>query len=122
MAVVELTKANFKETIEKNEMVIVDFWAPWCDPCLTFSETFKQVAENHPDIVFGMVNTETDNEIAEYFNVEKIPGILVVREQAGLLAQVGELGAPALEEIITWARNYDMSTVREYYANQQPAG
>jgi thioredoxin 1 len=121
MAVVELTKANFKETIESNEMVIVDFWAPWCDPCLTFSETFKQVAENHPDIVFGMVNTETDNEIAEYFNVEKIPGILVVREQAGLLAQVGELGAPALEEIITWARNYDMTTVREYYANQQPA-
>lgn len=122
MAVVELTKANFKETIEKNEMVIVDFWAPWCDPCMTFTETFKQVAENHPDIVFGMVNTETDNEIAEYFNVEKIPGILVVREQAGLLAQVGELGAPALEEIITWARNYDMSTVREYYANQQKAG
>lgn len=122
MAVVELTKANFKETIENNEMVIVDFWAPWCDPCLTFSETFKQVAENHPDIVFGMVNTETDNEIAEYFNVEKIPGILVVREQAGLLAQVGELGAPALEEIITWARNYDMTTVREYYADQQKAG
>jgi thioredoxin 1 len=122
MAVVELTKANFKETIENNEMVIVDFWAPWCDPCLTFSETFKQVAENHPDIVFGMVNTETDNEIAEYFNVEKIPGILVVREQAGLLAQVGELGAQALEEIITWARNYDMTTVREYYADQQKAG
>lgn len=119
MAVVELTKANFKETIEKNELVIVDFWAPWCEPCVSFSETFKQVSENHPDIVFGMVNTEHDNEIAEYFNVEKIPGILVVREQAGLLAQVGELGAPALEEIIKWARNYDMSTVREYYAGLQ---
>jgi thioredoxin 1 len=119
MAVVELTKANFKQTIESNSIVIVDFWAPWCDPCLTFTDTFKQVAENHPDIVFGMVNTETDNEIAEYFNVEKIPGILVVREQAGLLAQVGELGAPALEEIIKWARDYDMSTVHEYYAGQQ---
>ncbi|MDR2219869.1 MAG: thioredoxin family protein [Methylobacillus sp.] len=119
MAVVELTKANFKETIEKNEMVIVDFWAPWCTPCLAFTDTFKQVAENHPDIVFGMVNTEVDEEIAEYFSVEKIPGILVVREQAGLLAQVGELGAPALEEIITWARNHDMTTVREYYASEQ---
>ena len=117
MAVVELTKANFKETIEKNALVIVDFWAPWCDPCVSFSETFKQVSENHPDIVFGMVNTEYDNEIAEYFNVEKIPGILVVREQAGLLAQVGELGAQAMEEIIKWAREYDMSTVHEYYAS-----
>lgn len=122
MAVVALTKANFKETIENNDFVIVDFWAPWCDPCVAFTPTFEAAAEKNPDIVFGMVNTETDNEIAEYFNVEKIPGILVVREQAGLLAQVGELGAPALEEIITWARNYDMSTVREYYANQQPAG
>jgi thioredoxin 1 len=118
MAVVELNKDNFKRTIEQNAFVIVDFWAPWCDPCLTFTETFKQVAENHPDIVFGMVNTETDNEIAEYFNVEKIPGILVVREQAGLLAQVGELGAPALEEIIKWARAHDMSQVREHYASE----
>ncbi|HQR50432.1 MAG TPA: thioredoxin family protein [Methylophilaceae bacterium] len=119
MAVIELTKANFKQTIENNALVIVDFWAPWCDPCLTFTDTFRQVADHHPDIVFGMVNTETDNEIAEYFNVEQIPGILVVREQAGLLAQVGELGAPALEEIIKWARDYDMSTVHEYYAGQQ---
>jgi thiol:disulfide interchange protein len=53
MAVVELNKDNFKRTIEQNAFVIVDFWAPWCDPCLTFTETFKQVAENHPDIVFA---------------------------------------------------------------------
>ena len=118
MAVVELTKANFKHAIENNEMVIVDFWAPWCDPCMTFTETFKQVSDNHPDIVFGMVNTETDPEIGEFFNVEKIPGIMVVREQASILAQVGELGAPALEEIIKWARAYDMTQVREYYASE----
>lgn len=121
MAVVELTKANFKTTIESNDFVIVDFWAPWCDPCLTFTEVFRQAAEANPDIVFGMVNTETDKEIAEYFQVEKIPAILVVREQAGIHAQVGELGAPALAEIIKWARNYDMSTVRQYYADQSRA-
>ncbi len=118
MAVVELTKANFKETIENNDFVIVDFWAPWCDPCMVFTDTFKAAAEENPDIVFGMVNTETDNEIAEYFQVEKIPGILVVREQAGIHAQVGEIGAPALAEIIKWARQYDMATVHQYYADQ----
>lgn len=118
MAVITLTKANFKETIENNNFVIVDFWAPWCAPCMNFTPTFEAAAAANPDVVFGMVNTETDNEIAEYFNVEKIPGILVVRDQAGILAQVGELGAPALDEIIKWARQYDMSKVHEYYASQ----
>lgn len=119
MAVLELTKANFKDTIEKNTFVIVDFWAPWCAPCVSFTPVFEEAAAANPDIVFGMVNTETDNEIAEYFNVDKIPGIMVVREQASILAQVGELGAPALAEIINWARQYDMSTVRQYYKDQE---
>jgi thioredoxin 1 len=118
MAVLALNKANFKETIEKNDFVIVDFWAPWCEPCVAFTPTFEAAAAKNPDIVFGMVNTETDPEISEYFEVNQIPGILVIREQAGIHAQVGEIGAPALDEIIKWARDFDMSGVRQYYKDQ----
>jgi thioredoxin len=118
MAVVKLTKDNFKDTITNNDFVIVDFWAPWCDPCVNFTPTFEAAAEKNPDIVFGMVDTEADPEISDYFEVEKIPAILVVREQAGIHAQQGEIGAPALDEIIKWAREYDMSTVRQYYADE----
>jgi len=118
MAVVQLTKANFKETIEKNDFVIVDFWAPWCDPCVAFTPTFEAAAEKNPDIVFGMVNTETDPEIGDYFEVKQIPGILVIREQAGIHAQVGEIGAPAFDKIIEWARDFDMTPVRAYYEEQ----
>jgi thioredoxin 1 len=118
MAVVALNKANFKETIEKNDFVIVDFWAPWCDPCVAFTPTFEAAAAKNPDIVFGTVNTETDPEISEYFEVNQIPGILVIREQAGIHAQVGEIGAPALDEIIKWARDFDMTQVREYYKQE----
>lgn len=121
MAVVTLTKANFKETIEKNPFVIVDFWAPWCDPCVAFTPTFEAAAEKNSDIVFGMVNTETDPEISEYFEVNQIPGILIIREQAGIHAQVGEIGAPAFDEMIKWAREFDMTPVREYYKNQAKA-
>lgn len=119
MAVLTLNKANFKSTIENNPFVIVDFWAPWCDPCVAFTPTFEAAAEKNPDIVFGMVNTETDPEISEYFEVNQIPGILVIREQAGIHAQVGEIGAPAFDEIIKWAREFDMTPVREYYAANQ---
>jgi len=118
MAVLALNKANFKETIEKNDFVIVDFWAPWCEPCVAFSPVFEAAAAKNPDIVFGMVNTETDPEISEYFEVNQIPGILVIREQAGIHAQVGEIGAPALDEIIKWARDFDMNGVRQYYKDQ----
>ncbi len=116
--VVSLTKANFKEIIEKNNFVIVDFWAPWCDPCVAFTPTFEAAAAKNPDILFGMVNTETDPEISEYFDVNQIPGILVIREQAGVHAQVGEIGAPALDAIIEWARDRDMTAVRDHYAKE----
>ena len=118
MAVVALNKENFKDTIEKNAVVIVDFWAPWCDPCLAFTPTFEAAAAANPDIVFGMVNTETDPDIGEYFEVNQIPGILVIREQAGIHAQVGEIGAPAFDEIIKWAREFDLTDVREYYQQE----
>ena len=118
MAVVALNKENFKDTIEKNDFVIVDFWAPWCDPCIAFTPTFEAAAAANPDIVFGMVNTETDPGIGEYFEVTQIPCILVIREQAGIHAQVGEIGAPAFDEIIKWAREFDMTEVREYYQQE----
>ena len=118
MPVLQLNKANFKQTIESNDFVIVDFWAPWCQPCVAFTPIFEAAAEQNPDIVFGMVNTEEDPEISEYFEVTKIPGILIIREQAGIHAQVGEVGAPALGKMIEWARAYDMTQVREYYAQQ----
>lgn len=118
MAVMALNKDNFKDTIENNAFVIVDFWAPWCDPCVAFTPTFEAAAAANPDIVFGMVNTETDPGIGEYFEVNQIPGILVIREQAGIHAQVGEIGAPAFDEIIKWAREFDMTEVREYYQQE----
>ncbi|MDC6486460.1 thioredoxin family protein [Methylophilaceae bacterium] len=117
--ILELTKDNFKDTIENNKFVIVDFWAPWCEPCKNFTPIFEKAAENNKDIVFGMVDVEKYPEIGEYFEVEKIPGILVVREKAGIHAQVGEIGAPAFDEIIKWARNYDMTSARDYMEKQE---
>jgi len=75
-------------------------------------------AKKNTDIIFGMVNTEEDPEIGEYFQVKKIPGLLVIRDRAGIHAQVGEIGAPAFDEIIKWARDFDMTTIEDYYKKQ----
>ena len=115
---VVLTKENFKKTIESNALLVVDFWAPWCEPCVNFTPIFEAAAKKNTDIIFGMVNTEEDPEIGEYFQVEKIPGLLVIRDRAGIHAQVGEIGAPALDEIIKWARDFDMTTIEDYYKKQ----
>ena len=115
---VVLTKENFKKTIESNAFLVVDFWAPWCEPCVNFTPVFEVAAKKNTDIIFGMVNTEEDPEIGEYFQVEKIPGLLVIRDRAGIHAQVGEIGAPAFDEIIKWARDFDMTTIEDYYKKQ----
>ena len=98
--------------------MIVDFWAPWCEPCVAFTPIYEKASDKNKDIVFGMVDIEADPEIGEYFQVDKIPGLLIIREQAGIHTQIGQIGASALDEIIKWAREHDMSTVRDYYERQ----
>jgi len=109
-----LTEKNFKTTIESNDFVIVDFWATWCKPCLTFTPIFEAAAKKNKDIIFGMVDIDKDKVIADYFNLEEVPSVLFIRDRAGIHAQSGELGAPAFDEIIKWAREYDMTEVKKY--------
>ena len=114
---VTLTESNFKKTIEENEFVIVDFWATWCKPCVAFTPIFEAAAKKNKDIIFGMVDIDKDKVIADYFQVAVVPAVLFIRDRAGIHAQDGELGAPAFDEMIKWAREYDMTEVKNYLEN-----
>ena len=111
---ITLTESNFKKTIEENEFVIVDFWATWCKPCVAFIPIFEAAAKKNKDIIFGMVDIDKDKVIADYFQVAIVPAVLFIRDRAGIHAQDGELGAPAFDEMIKWAREYDMTEVKNY--------
>lgn len=111
MATVTLTKDNFEQTITENDTVIVDFWAPWCGPCRGFAPTYEAVSEKHPDIVFGKVNTDEENELAAHFQIRSIPTLMIFREQIAIFAQPGALPGSALEQVIGKARALDMAQV-----------
>ncbi len=120
MATEDITSQSFEETITTNEIVIVDFWAPWCGPCRSFAPIYEKVSENHPDIVFAKINTEEEQELSAHFQIRSIPTLMIFREQVILFAQPGMLSEGQLEQVITQVRGVDMAKVHaEIAANEQ---
>ena len=119
MATIELTKETFEETITNNDIILVDFWAPWCGPCKSFGPIYEAESEKHDDVVFAKINTEDQQELGGSFNIRSIPTLMIFREKIVIFSQAGALPASALEEIITKTKELDMDEVRKDIEKQQ---
>ena len=116
---VEITGGNFKEVVERDGIVLIDWWAPWCGPCRVFGPTYEKVAQKHPDITFGKVNTEAQPDLAGAFEIRSIPTLMILRDKVLLFSQPGALPEAALEDLIRQVRALDMDKVRADIAEQE---
>jgi len=119
MAYIDLTTKNFNETLDSNEIVIIDFWAEWCGPCKQFAPIFEKVAEDNPDITFAKVNTEEQQALEAQYGIRSIPTLMVSRDGIILLNQAGMLPEEAFDKLIKHVKDLDMDKVRKEIAKDE---
>lgn len=118
MAYVNITADTFNDTVDRDGMVILDFWAPWCGPCKSFGPIFEAAAEKNPDIVFGKINTEDEQELAAHFKIRSIPTLMALKDGIVVFHQAGAMMAPQFEQLVQAVRDLDMDRVRADMAAQ----
>lgn len=117
MATRTMTSTDHDQTV-KDGIVLIDFWAGWCGPCVRFAPVFEKASEQHADVTFAKVDTEDQRELSAMYGVRSIPTLVIYRDGIPVFSQPGAIPPAVLEDLIGQVRALDMDEVRTSYEKQ----
>jgi thioredoxin 1 len=112
MAILDLDKDNFEQTVARGGIVLVDCWAAWCGACKTFGPVFEGVAKRYPNHTFGKIDAQKEKDLVKELGIENIPTLLLFRDGILLFQQPGYFEDEKLDDILSQAESLDMDLVR----------
>jgi thioredoxin 1 len=119
MSTIALTAENFEDTVSREGITLVDWWASWCGPCRMFAPIFQAASDKHEDITFAKVDTDAEQALAGAAEINSIPTLMAFRDGILVFSQPGALPAASLEQVIKAVRELDMEEIHAKLARQE---
>lgn len=116
---ITLTDAQFKQTVESSAFVLVYCWADWCKPCQAFAPVFDAMATQHPQYLFARLNIEHNPKVRAFFNIERVPALIVIRDQVVIDTVVGAMSEAELAKQLTQWADYEMQAINAHFDAKQ---
>ena len=98
MSTIKVTDTDFQETLQNNDLVLVDFWAPWCGPCRAVAPVLEEIANENSNVVIAKMNIDENPNTASQHGIMSIPTMMIFKNGELVDRLVGAMPKPSIME------------------------